>query len=252
MDHPLAAAISRGAPSALHRRSGPQCCDLPARCSGRPCRRLSRQSLHSIFLEMLVTFTAIRGVVQTLQRNLLIVAGLLFVLASALWSANAGDTLRCAIELTLVRHLLLLRRCAERLTKARVPITHLGIQGHLRGNTPLDADGLRDFCRRIRDLGLGIMVTELDVDTLAVPAEDLGVAVSAKYREFIPIMAPHISLLAFQALANDSAFPKKPDGSFIYSYLFDDHYHSTANCAVVTQALSSAANSRTSGQTRRS
>ena len=58
-------------------------------------------------------------------------------------------------------------------------------------------------------------------------------------------MAPHISLLALQALANDSAFPKKPDGSFIYSYLFDDHYrHDSELRSRCKEALSSAAHSR--------
>lgn len=48
--------------------------------------------------------------------------------------------------------------------KNKVPIQALAIQSHLNtGGVPFDGGGLRDFLKRVSDLGLKIIVSELDV-----------------------------------------------------------------------------------------
>ena len=52
----------------------------------------------------------------------------------------------------------------KRLLAEKVPIGALGIQSHLRtGGPPFNSAKLRDFLRAVADLGLKIVVSELDV-----------------------------------------------------------------------------------------
>lgn len=61
----------------------------------------------------------------------------------------------------------------ERLLEKGVPIHGLGTQAHLDGErlTKIDADNLRQFLGRAAEMGLKIMVTELDVIDEKLPAD---------------------------------------------------------------------------------
>jgi endo-1,4-beta-xylanase len=53
-----------------------------------------------------------------------------------------------------------------------VPVHGVGVQAHLIGSRAIDRRGLADFLRGVRDLGLEIMVTELDVIDDEFPADE--------------------------------------------------------------------------------
>lgn len=96
---------------------------------------------------------------------------------------------------------------ATRLKKANVPITTIGLQSHLRGATPLDGPGLTKFMKQIQDLGLDIMVTELDVDDVDVPEPKIAQAVADKYSQFLDIVNPYVRVITFEGLEDDPAAP---------------------------------------------
>jgi endo-1,4-beta-xylanase len=101
---------------------------------------------------------------------------------------------------------------ATRLKKAGIPITTLGIQGHIRGTVPLDKPGMTKFLKQIRDLGLDIMITELDADDTDVPAALIDETVASKYGEFIDLVGPFVKVITFEELRDDPNVPKRPDG----------------------------------------
>jgi endo-1,4-beta-xylanase len=96
---------------------------------------------------------------------------------------------------------------ATRLKKAGVPITTIGLQSHLRGATPLDGPGLTQFMKQIQNLGLDIMVTELDVDDVGVPEPQIAQAVADKYNQYLDIVAPYVRVITFEGLQDDPAAP---------------------------------------------
>jgi endo-1,4-beta-xylanase len=57
------------------------------------------------------------------------------------------------------------------LKKAGVPIHALGIQSHLVGDANVTGPNFKRFLQAISDLGLDILVTELDVDDRTLPAD---------------------------------------------------------------------------------
>jgi endo-1,4-beta-xylanase len=94
---------------------------------------------------------------------------------------------------------------ATRLKKSGVPITTIGLQGHLRGATPLDGPGLTKFMQQVQDLGLDIMVTELDVDDVDVPEPKIEQTVADKYSQFLDIVSPYVRVITFEGLQDDPA-----------------------------------------------
>jgi endo-1,4-beta-xylanase len=52
-----------------------------------------------------------------------------------------------------------------------VPITAVGLQGHLDGSKEIDTDGISAFCNDMARAGLDVLVTELDVNDIALPAD---------------------------------------------------------------------------------
>jgi len=126
---------------------------------------------------------------------------------------------------------------ATRLKAANVPITGIGIQGHLRGNTPIDGPGMTVFLKKIQDLGLEIMITELDVDDVDVPAPLIDSTVARKYSEFIDLVGPFASSISFQNVADDPTLPKRPDGLSSRPDLFDSSYQAKPSYIAASQAL---------------
>jgi endo-1,4-beta-xylanase len=96
---------------------------------------------------------------------------------------------------------------ATRLKKADVPITTIGLQSHLRGATPLDGPGLTKFMKQVQDLGLDVMVTELDVDDVDVPGPKIEQTVADKYSQFLDIVNPYVRVITFEGLQDDPAVP---------------------------------------------
>jgi endo-1,4-beta-xylanase len=101
---------------------------------------------------------------------------------------------------------------ATRLKKAGVPISAIGVQAHLRGNTPLDKAGMTTFLTQIRDIGLETMITECDVDDVDVPGPLIDQTVARKYDEFIETVAPFVKVITFGQLRDNPNLPMRPDG----------------------------------------
>jgi endo-1,4-beta-xylanase len=126
---------------------------------------------------------------------------------------------------------------ATRLKKYDVPVTTIGVQGHLRGNTPLDRAGMTAFLKQIQDLGLDVMVTELDVDDVDVPAPLIDQTVASKYAEFLDLMDPYVKVITFEQLRDDPSLPKRPDGKPHRPNLWDDSYKPTPAYNATVKAL---------------
>jgi endo-1,4-beta-xylanase len=63
-----------------------------------------------------------------------------------------------------------LRTLLFRLLDKGAPVHAVGIQGHLRGNIEVDGDGLAAFAAEMKQAGLDVLVTELDVVDDKLPA----------------------------------------------------------------------------------
>jgi endo-1,4-beta-xylanase len=139
---------------------------------------------------------------------------------------------------------------AQRLKKSGVPVTTLGLQSHLRGDTPLDKHGMVTFLKRVQDLGLDIFVTELDVEDYKVPGPLIDQTVADKYGEYLELVTPYAKVITFEQLRDDPSLPKRPDGLAHRPNLFDEAYQpSQAYRAVVhTLANSHAAFSASLGK----
>jgi endo-1,4-beta-xylanase len=114
-----------------------------------------------------------------------------------------------------------------RLKKAGVPVSGLGIQGHLRGATPLDRRGLTRFLEQIRGLGLDVTVTELDVDEIGVPAPQIAQAAASKIGEFLDIVSPYVGSITLEALSNEPYVSARGNGNIHTQNLFDENYKPT-------------------------
>jgi endo-1,4-beta-xylanase len=126
---------------------------------------------------------------------------------------------------------------ASRLKKARVPITSIGIQGHLRGNTPLDKPGMTTFLKQVQDLGLESMVTELDVDDVDVAGPLIDQTAASKYSEFIDLVGPFVKVITFEGLRDDPSLPKRSDGVAHRPNLLGARYEPTPAYSATVKAL---------------
>ena len=66
------------------------------------------------------------------------------------------------------------------------------------------------FLKQIQDLGLEIMITELDVDDVDVPGPLIDQTVASKYGEFIDFVGPYVKVITFEQLRDDPSLPKRP------------------------------------------
>jgi endo-1,4-beta-xylanase len=123
-----------------------------------------------------------------------------------------------------------------RLKKSGVPITGIGLQGHLRGDTALDKPGMTKFLKQIQDLGLEIMVTELDVDDGGVPGPLIEQTVARKYGEFIELMGPFVDVITFEQLRDDPML-RRPDGLLHRPNLLDAEYQPAPAYRATVNAL---------------
>jgi endo-1,4-beta-xylanase len=78
----------------------------------------------------------------------------------------------------------------ERIARSGAPLHALGLQAHLRGERDVDRAGLRHLIRQVQGMGLGIVVTELDVMDYALPAEVAArdAAVAARVQELLDVV----------------------------------------------------------------
>jgi endo-1,4-beta-xylanase len=74
--------------------------------------------------------------------------------------------------------------------KRGVPIDAVGVQSHLKTQSAAPGRGLRDFVRELRQMGLRVFVTELDVDEKKLEGSDAerDAAIARIYRDYVTMM----------------------------------------------------------------
>lgn len=78
-------------------------------------------------------------------------------------------------------------RLIRDLKMRNVPLHAIGLQGHLRGELPIDREGLSAFIAECRSMGLKVLVTELDVvdDKLPGPPEVRDILAASRVYDFL-------------------------------------------------------------------
>ena len=146
----------------------------------------------------------------------------------------------CYIEADLPAHAQrrdALLQLATRLKKKGVPISGVGVQGHLQANEPLAIDGMKRFMSALQDAGLEVHVTELDVDDSSVPGPQVDDAVARKYGEFLDLVGPYVKSITFEQLIDDPGLPKRADGVPHRPNMFDAHYQKMPAYFAAAKAL---------------
>ncbi|WP_263359555.1 endo-1,4-beta-xylanase [Acidicapsa ligni] len=128
--------------------------------------------------------------------------------------------------------LMLVRRLHAR----GVPIHAVGIQSHLQANGPPPGAGVKQFIRDLAAIGLDVYLTELDVNSHALPGgpELQDVAVSEIYKNYLGLVLPEPNVKAVltwgitdaHTWLNQSRQPwaMRPDGARQRPLPFDDNY----------------------------
>lgn len=130
-----------------------------------------------------------------------------------------------------------LLQLATSLKKKGVPITGIGVQGHIRSDTPLAPAAMKAWLKAVQDLGLEIMITELDVDDSNIPNANVDEIVARKYGEYLDIVGPFASVITFEQLADNVNLPKRADGIPHRPNLFDTKYQKKAAYNAVLSSL---------------
>jgi endo-1,4-beta-xylanase len=121
----------------------------------------------------------------------------------------------CYVEQDLPQHAQrreALLQLATRLKRNNVPITGIGVQGHIVAAAPLATSGLKAWLTALQDLGLEITISELDVDDTGIPAPSIDDVVARKYAEFLDLVGPFARVVTLEQLADNSNLPKRSDG----------------------------------------
>lgn len=113
-------------------------------------------------------------------------------------------------------------RRLEAMRSRGVPIRRFGLQSHLTSTIPIDQGQLRRFLREIGQMGLGIEITELDIDDRAFPSDvatrDRMVADYARrYLDVVLDEPACLDVLTWDIYdpdtwLNDHPYRKRPDG----------------------------------------
>jgi GH35 family endo-1,4-beta-xylanase len=95
---------------------------------------------------------------------------------------------------------------------------------------------LTSFAQQVRDMGLELLITELDVDNVGVPPADVDKVTASKYSEFIDILGPYVKVITLEALEDYPAGSGAPD-AIARANIFDVDYQPKQAFASLTDAL---------------
>ncbi|MDM9382082.1 endo-1,4-beta-xylanase [Chlorogloeopsis sp. ULAP01] len=86
----------------------------------------------------------------------------------------------------------------ERLKSQGTPVQALGIQAHLEGEAPFNAKKLKAFLKNVADLGLKIIITELDVAENMLPKNILvrDRLVAKIYEDYLSVVLDETAVIA--------------------------------------------------------
>jgi endo-1,4-beta-xylanase len=112
----------------------------------------------------------------------------------------------------------------QTLKKRNVPIDGLGIQGHLQAGVPLATEQMKTFLNQVKDMGLEISISELDVDDHAIPESNVDVTVGQTYYDFLRLVGPFAKVITLEVVQDIPNIPKRPDGNIPRPNLWDSQY----------------------------
>jgi len=107
------------------------------------------------------------------------------------------NTLEHDLPLHQHRREALLRLCKS-LKQKGAPLHAVGLQSHIKAGVPFAADDMREMLSQMRDLGLEIYLTELDVDDTALPFENLDTEIARTYLEYLSIVGPYATMICME------------------------------------------------------
>jgi endo-1,4-beta-xylanase len=129
------------------------------------------------------------------------------------------------------------------------PIHAIGIQSHLYGNhTNIAGQGFQDFLHRVSDLGLKIMITEIDVRDNAI-AGDVAVrdqVVADVYYRYLTTVLNHRSVIGVLSWGLSdkytwlTSYAPRPDGAAVRPLPLDANYGRSAAWFAIARALDEA------------
>jgi endo-1,4-beta-xylanase len=138
----------------------------------------------------------------------------------------------------------------KRLQSRRVPIQAVGIESHLDGSVPAAGKACIEFVHQVRDMGLQVLITELDVDDTRVAGDKLerDDLVAKLYYDYLTQVVPagRIDRVIFWTPSdrwnwlNSSNLPpsfRRADGQAHRPGLLDDALQPKASYAAVREAL---------------
>ena len=142
---------------------------------------------------------------------------------------------------------MLLRRLKSR----NIPIHAVGLQSHLLAAGAQAGDGLRKFIREMKELGLEVYVTEMDVNTRNVPGgpDAQDAAVAQIYRNYLGLVLAEPNVRAALTwgitdantwLNSPADWAKRPDGARQRPLLFDADLQPTPAFAAARAAMDAA------------
>ena len=133
-----------------------------------------------------------------------------------------------------------------RLVKNNVPVNALGIQSHLKGGDPnIGGPQFQQFLSQVSDLGLKIMITEIDVDDSQFPADQAkrDQMVADTYYRYISAVLKQKSAIAVIAWEMDDQYSslnkeeKRSDGMQVRSMAFDTGLQPKKSYYAIQRAL---------------
>jgi endo-1,4-beta-xylanase len=142
-----------------------------------------------------------------------------------------------------------LLKLLKRLLDAKVPIGALGIQSHLRtGGVPFDGGKLKEFLSRVSDLGLKIVVSELDVTEKGPETEvaDRDKAVANEISRYLNVVLQEKAVVAVVSWGLSSryswlaSYARRPDGQQVRPLPYDSDLHPTQAWQALAAAFGSA------------
>lgn len=137
----------------------------------------------------------------------------------------------------------------ERLKADGTPVQALGIQSHLVGHEDYTGfEHLHPFLSEVADLGLKILVTELDVSDQALPADpgQRDRHIAQLYRDYLSVMLDEIATIAVLTWGLSdrytwlSSFAPRSDGNAVRPLPLDDQLNRKPAWNAIAQALDQA------------
>lgn len=132
--------------------------------------------------------------------------------------------------------------------KRGVPIDAVGVQSHLRTENPAPGEGLRDFVRELRQTGLQVFITELDLNERKLEGAEAerDAAIARIYKDYVTMMVaePNVHTVLTWGITDRYTWLNGPKFARLDSkpqrcLPFDEDYHPAPAFFALRDALDS-------------